>query len=136
MRSIIFSLSLLFLSSNLFASELTYMEISTVTYRTIFVTTGTTIQVDNFDGEGEGLMSLRNEILVQNLDSANSIFCAYDTNVTTTTIIGSKAGKEITPGGVVNISIGPSISYHCQAADAAGTSAIPVHIEQASWRFP
>lgn len=136
MKKLLSLLIFFLLIPNSYAAERTFTEISTVTYHTIIVTSDTIRQVDNFDGLGEGLMFLRNEILIQNMDATDSIFCAYNTNFTTTTIIGELAGREIAAGDIVNISIGASIPYHCQAADAAGTDGIAIHIEQASWRFP
>lgn len=143
MRKFIFVMLLATLGlcvDSVFAATNTYVELSTMTSRTITVSSGSTAtRVDNFAGEGEGLLNLRNEVLLQNQDSADSIFCDYEVGVSTDSANSSDAGYQIpggSPGGTRNLSIGPNISYFCVAVDAAGAAGVRLRVEQASWRLP
>lgn len=108
--------------------------ISTAAWSGVNVTTGTVVRVDNFKfGTRPTVDSTRIGIEVQNLDSADSIFCGYDASVTTTTatvLQANSIGKEIKSGDVVYIGLLRQASYHCRAVDAAGSAGVWIHLEQ------
>src|SRR3990167_9481 len=108
--------------------------ISSATTSGVCVTTGTVVRIDDkIRGTTGTINSTRIGIEVQNQDSADSIYCGYDTNVTTTTVTNAQAvaiGKEIKAGDVVYIGLLRVAQYNCIAVDAASTSCAWIHLEQ------
>lgn len=112
----------------------TFVEVSSVTYRTITVSSGTQVRVDNFNGAGEGLLTTRNELLIQNLDASDKIYCAYDSSVSSDTVNSNKAGWFLEAAEKRNLNLGVNLTLNCIAEDSAGTSGVRLHVTQASWK--
>jgi len=131
MKKLILSVLLFLVSSPVFADTPVFVHLTSATSQGVNVTSGTAVRVDNYNGQGEGKMDHRTEFFLQNSDSADSLFCAFDVNVSS--IVGNADyGREIKFGKSVNIAMDYRMQYHCIAADAAGNAGIDIHAEQAT----
>lgn len=106
--------------------------LSSGNYSGVWVSSGTTVRVDNrVKGSTVTVTSKRIGLEIQNLDSTYNVWCSYDTLFSTNTANqanGDKIGKRIGPGDVVFIGALYTISYYCQAENAAGGS-VWIHTE-------
>ena len=106
--------------------------LSSGNYSGVWVSSGAKVQIDNrVKGSTDTITSKRIGLEIQNLDTAYNIYCAYDNLFSTTTVNqaqGDLIGKRIGPGDVVFIGALRSISYYCQAENAAGGS-VWIHTE-------
>lgn len=123
------------LAGDAWASTDVNLVISSVTHTGIRVSTGATAdRVDNRShGVAATIPSSRIGIELQNLDSADDLYCAYETDFTTATTteaLGQDIGKRISPGDIVYIGLLRHAQYHCRGVDAAGTGGVWVHVEQ------
>ena len=110
--------------------------LSSATYGGVCVTTGTVIRVDTRrrGGDYTTIPSTRIGIEIQNQDATYNIWCAYDTQFTTFTtgpngVSVSSIGFRLGPDSVRYVGMIRGAQYNCQAADAAGTACVPLHVE-------
>lgn|SRR3990167_1705371 len=113
----------------------------------VIVTTGTAIRVDNWiNGSQNGTSTIkhagvgifvsldRTNILVQNQDSADDIYCDFASGVSTTTVSAGQRGRigRIIDQANVETNIGCDFScqYWCLAVDAAGAAGVLIRLEQ------
>ena len=126
---IILSALLAFISIPVMADTPVYVHLTSATSQGMNISTNTATRVDNYNGVGEGLMSLRNQILVENQDTTYSIWCAFDANVSSITG-NADAGRELKAGKIFNIAMDYRMSYYCYPADGAGNNGVNLHVEQ------
>lgn len=110
---------------------------SSVTYGGVCVTTGTKIRVDTVrrGTNYSTIPSTRIGIELQNQDATYSIWCGYDTQFSTygqagSDVVTSSIGFRIGTDAIRYVGLLRGAQYHCQAANAAGTSCVFVHVEQ------
>ena len=123
------------LAGEAWASTDVNLVISSVTHSGVRISTGaTSVRVDNLvHGSTITIPSSRIGIELQNQDSADDVYCAYETDFTTATTtqgLGEDIGKQISSDDVVFIGLLRQAQYNCRAVDAAGTGGVWIHVEQ------
>lgn len=113
---------------------------SGVTVASGTVALGGATRIDNWVNGTQGtstttLVVNRIDVIWQNLDSTNHIWCGPDANVSTDTTRGF-VGLDVAPGAIITEGLLRGQPQYCKAADAAGVNGVRIHVEQWSKENP
>jgi len=123
----------MFISAQAQASTDVNISFSSAVYSGVKVSSGSVVRVDNWvHGVQSGTSTLqmdRNAVVIQNHDSADDIYCGYNTSVATATASGY-LGLKIIPDATGVFGVDMVSTIYCMAVDAAGAAGVRVHITQ------
>lgn len=130
---------LLFLAGPAYAGTDVAVSISSAIPSGLTITTGTAIRADYWN-RGNYATSVnystmtsvirdRIGVTIQNLDTANNIYCDYNISVSTI-VVNANIGTMIEPGDHVYFGLPAFIPLYCKAVDAAGASGVRTNVKQ------
>lgn len=106
---------------------------SSATSSGILVSTGVTVRVDNWiNGLSTApVQATRISVTILNLDSADDIYCAFQSVVSTSTVTNfNLIGRRIGAGIVVTYGASRTVEIYCQCEDAGGAGSCAIYQEQ------
>ena len=118
MKKLFLILSFMFIASVARAQTQVYTSVSSATWCYIQVSTSVPTQVDNFNGNCEGLLAGRTTLRI--INQSGTLHGGFDSNVSTSTTgtTASKYGELISANEIIEMDLSSAMQYYLQSEPA------------------